>query len=134
MKPVLLLLPKTLLKSLTDVNELPLSYRHLTKGRQFSVGDHKLRARRQNESTTELYCFQKNSNGNEAQLISSSVETFSLIQDVHPPTDCSPKEVTFRPDFPKHLKLRCLPFGSDEPKVANGTKSKTKKKRKRLDD
>ncbi|CAF0985555.1 unnamed protein product [Adineta ricciae] len=133
MKPVLLLLPKALLKSFANVNELPLSYRHLTKGRQFSVGDHKLRARRQNDSTAELYCFQKNSKGNEAQLISSSVETYSLVQDIDPPMDCAPKEVTFRPDFPTDLKLRCLPFGSDEPKV-NGTKSKTKKKRKRLDD
>ncbi|CAF0720248.1 unnamed protein product [Adineta steineri] len=133
MKPVLLLFPKALLKSFADVNELPLSYRHLTKGRQFAVGDNKLRARRQNDSTAELHCFQKNTNGNEAQLISSSIETYSLVQDVDPPTDCEPKEITFRPDFPKKLKLRCLPFGSDEPKSI-GTKSKSKKKRKRLND
>jgi hypothetical protein len=45
-------------------------------------------------------------------LVSSSVETFSLVQDIDPPMDCAPKEVTFRPDFPQQLKLRCLPFGS----------------------
>jgi len=45
-------------------------------------------------------------------LVSSSVETYSLVQDIDPPTDCGPKEVTFRPEFPKKLKLRCLPFGS----------------------
>jgi len=61
------------------------------------------------------------------------VETFSLVQDIDPSVDCAPKEVTFRPEFPKELKLRCLPFGSDEPKVMI-TKTKTKKKRKRLDD
>jgi hypothetical protein len=81
--------------------------------------------------------------------VSSAVETYSLVQDIDPPTDCAPKEITFRPEFPKHLKLRCLPFGSgknkhcffpkvnfvllDEPKVVL-TKSKIKKKRKRLDD
>ncbi|CAF0954692.1 unnamed protein product [Rotaria sordida] len=130
MKPVLLLFPKTLLKSFSDVNELPLSYRHLTKGRQFTVGDHKLRARHQNDSTAESYCFQRSTNGNEAHLISSSVETYSLVQDIEPPTDCAPKEVTFRPEFPKQLKLRCLPFGSDEPKIIV-TKSTIKKKKKR---
>ena len=128
-----------------------------------------MRARRQNESSTELHCFQKNANGKEAQLsasflftliprtalslVSSSVETYSLIQDIEPPMDCLPKEITFRPDFPQQLKIRCLPFGAgelqdlpqyvrssarspllvDPPKV-HLTKSKTKKKRKRLDD
>ncbi|CAF2844544.1 unnamed protein product [Rotaria sp. Silwood2] len=121
MKPVLLLFPKTLLKSFSNINELPLSYRHLTKGRQFTVGDHQLRARRQNDSNADFYCFQKSTNGNEAHL------------DIEPPTDCAPKEVTFRPEFPKQLKLRCLPFGSDEPKrvIKNST---IKKKRKRLAD
>ncbi|CAF3432636.1 unnamed protein product [Rotaria socialis] len=133
MKPVLLLFPKTLLKSFTDINELPLSYRHLNKGRLFTVGDHKVRARHQNDSNAELFCFQKSTNGNEAHLVSSSVETFSLVQDIDPPADCVPKEITFRPEFPQQLKIRCLPFGSDEPKVVV-SKSSKKKKKKRLTD
>ncbi|CAF1539981.1 unnamed protein product [Rotaria sordida] len=133
MKPVLLLFPKTLLKSFSDINELPLSYRHLTKGRQFTVGDHKLRVQRQNDSTAEFYCFQRSTNGNEAHLISSSVETYSLVQDIEPPSDYEPKEVNFRSEFPKQLKLRCLPFSSDEPKTVV-TKSTIKKKRKRFAD
>jgi hypothetical protein len=48
--------------------------------------------------------------------VSSSVETYSLVQDIDPPTDCSPKEITFQPEFPKQLKLRCLPFGSGKKK------------------
>ena len=40
------------------------------------------------------------------------METYSLVQDIDPPTNCAPNEVTFRPDFPNGLKLRCLPFGS----------------------
>ncbi|CAF0921845.1 unnamed protein product [Rotaria sordida] len=107
MKPVLLLFPKT--------------------------GGHKLRAQRQNDSTAEFYCFQRNTNGNEAHLISSSVETYSLVQDIEPPTDCEPKEVNFRSEFPKQLKLRCLSFGSNEPKIVV-TKSTIKKKRKRFAD
>ena len=76
-----------------------------------------------------MYCFQKNTDGNEGQLsewysyftdvvnrldfllVSSEIETYSLVQDIDPSVDCAPKEVTFRPEFPTELKLRCLPFG-----------------------
>ena len=80
--------------------------------------------------------------------VSSSVESYTLVQDIDPPTDCVPNKVIFRPEFPKQVKLRCLPLGSsnkstffenfivcitlDEPKVAQ--KSKARKKRKRLND
>ncbi|CAF1539451.1 unnamed protein product, partial [Rotaria sordida] len=90
--------------------------------------DHKLRVQRQNDSTAEFYCFQRSTNGNEAHL-----KTYSLVQDIEPPTDCEPKEVNFQSEFPKQLKLRCLPFGSDEPKIVV-TKSTIKKKRKRFAD
>lgn len=133
LKPVLLLFPKSLLKSFDNVNELPLSYRHLTKGRQFSLGEQKVRARREKSSTAEFFCLKKQNDDKNIEIVSSNVETFSLVQDIDPPNECQPKEVTFRPDFPSKLKLRCLPFGSVEPKVFS-TKSKSKKKRKRLDD
>jgi len=83
------------MKSFSDVKELPLNYRHLIKGRQFAVvnifdrflflkifflkGDNKLRARRQNDSTSEFYCFQKNSKGNEAQLSKKLIEGVEIF-------------------------------------------------------
>lgn len=102
----------------------------------FVQGDQKFRARREKNSSSEFFCFQKGNKGTDAEFskffrnfhwkiveaifvsfslwkkVSSSVETFSVTQDIDPPTECTPQVVTFRPEFPTNLKTRCLPFGA----------------------
>ncbi|CAF0886655.1 unnamed protein product [Didymodactylos carnosus] len=72
-----------------------------------------------------------------SEIVSSSLETFSFVQDLTTPSECIPKPVIFRPDYPSNLRIRCQPFGADDPKSSPSVerhhkKSKKEKKRKRL--